>query len=85
LVELDRATESRAAWRRKLGRYLSCRSEEPVLVLTTSSRRAKHIAMLAADVGVPLLATTTESVHTEADPGVFDARVRRRLPLSRCG
>jgi hypothetical protein len=82
-VELDRATESRPAWRRKLARYLSTPSPDPILAITTSDPRATHLALLAADVGVPLLATTLHACRTDLDPLVLDTRSRQRLPLSR--
>lgn len=82
LVEVDRATESRAAWRRKLVRYLTAGASDPVLVLTTSQTRATGLAIVAADLGVPLLATTLSAACEHDDPTVLDARRRRRLPLS---
>jgi hypothetical protein len=82
LVEVDRATESRAAWRRKLVRYLTANHSDPVLVLTTSRRRANGLAVVAADLGVPLLATTLTAACEQDDPPVLDARRRSRLPLS---
>lgn len=84
LLELDRATESRAAWRRKLARYLATPSDELVLAVTTSPARAKNLAVLAADMGAPVLATTAGAVRDELDPAVYDARDRRRRPLSTC-
>lgn len=84
LVELDRATQSRTVWRRKLARYLAADDIGVVLAVTTSATRAGHLAVLAADLGVPLLATTAAAVRDETDPCVFDARVRRRRPLSTC-
>ena len=82
LVEVDRATESQAAWRRKLVRYLTARAPEPVLAVTTSVRRARTIASLAADVGVDLVATSAAALASADDATVYDARVRRALPLS---
>lgn len=91
LIEVDRATESRAAWRRKLVRYLSLPTDETVLAVTTSEPRAARIAAVAADVGVPLLATTQRAVTVGLDPPVFEsdgpsptvlsAATRRVLPL----
>lgn len=81
-VELDRATESRASWRRKLVRYLSHASTDPVLAVTTSDIRAVHLAQVATEVGVPLLATTLAACQSQQDPTVLDTRTRRRLPLS---
>jgi hypothetical protein len=84
LLELDRATESRAAWRRKLARHLTVRGDDLVLAVTTSRDRAEHIAVVAADVGVALLATTAAAVHANLDPEVLDARTRRIRRLSAC-
>ena len=82
LVEVDRATESRATWRRKLVRYLTTQSSDPVLAVTTSDARAVHLAQVAADVGVPLLATTLHAIQQDLNPTVLDTRARRRIPLS---
>jgi hypothetical protein len=82
LVEVDRATESRAVWRRKLVRYLTANQSDPVLVLTTSQARATGLAVVAADLGVPLLATTLTAAVERDDPSVLDMRRRCRLPLS---
>lgn len=82
LVEVDRATESRTAWRRKLVRYLTANLPDPVLVLTTSQTRAKGLAVVAADLGVALLATTLDAALDHDDPPVLDTRRRCRLPLS---
>jgi hypothetical protein len=82
LVEVDRATESRAGWRRKLVRYLTANQSDPVLVLTTSQSRAKGLAVVAADLGVALLASTLDAALDHDDPLVLDTRRRRRLPLS---
>lgn len=79
LVEVDRGTESHAAWRRKLVRYLSCAESEPVFVVTTAPRRARAIAQLASELGVDLLAGVALD---DGDPPVFDALSRRRTTLS---
>lgn len=84
LVEVDRATESRTAWRCKLGRYLTTAEPYLILALTTSRSRASHLAVLAADMGVPLLAATATAVSSELDPETFDARSRRIRRLSSC-
>jgi len=81
-VEVDRATESRTTWRRKLVRYLSHPSTDPVLAVTTSDTRAVHLAQVASEVGVPLLATTLTACESSLDPVVLDTRHRRRVPLS---
>ena len=82
LVEVDRGTEASGEWRRKLVRYLTSRTHDPVLTLTTSDRRAVHLAQLALEVGVPMLATTAAEIHTSTDPVVLDTRSRTRGPLS---
>jgi hypothetical protein len=82
LVEVDRATETRPAWRRKLVRYLTAAHPDPVLVLTTSQPRATGLAVVAADLGVPLLATTLTAVCEQDDPEVLDTRIRQRRRLS---
>lgn len=81
LVEVDRATESRAAWRRKLVRYLTAAHADPVLVVTTSQARAQNIAVVAADMGVAVLSTTFAAVAQGVEPEVLDARTRQRRPL----
>ena len=81
-VELDRATESRTAWRRKLVRYLTTQTTDPILALTTSAARAAGLAQVAADVGVPLLATTLTACQQTPDPDVLDTRSRQRRALS---
>ena len=81
-VEVDRATESRAAWRRKLVRYLTADSGGAVLALTTSEPRARSLAHVAADLGVHALVTTLDEARANADPWVLDSRRRRRRPIS---
>jgi Replication-relaxation len=82
-VEVDRATETRAFWRRKLVRYLGQGDHDSVvLALTTSRQRALHLAQVSADVGVPLVAATLRAVTTSLDPEVLDTRTRRRVLLS---
>lgn len=82
LVEVDRATESSAAWRRKLVRYLTTDVREPVFAVTTSARRAAMLATVARDLGVPLHATTATAVRDDNDPSVYDAVSGCRLALS---
>jgi hypothetical protein len=82
LVEVDRATESRPAWRRKLTRYLAADVREPILAVTTSERRALGLAQVAADVGVDVLATTHAHVRDLDSPLVFDALRARRVSLA---
>jgi hypothetical protein len=84
LVEVDRGTESRSAWRRKLVRYLISATTETVLAVTTSQRRAAGLAAVAADIGVDLIATTTEDIVHD-DPNVIDARTLTRARLSQFG
>lgn len=81
LVEVDRATESHTAWRRKLVRYLA-HQPGTVLALTTTRVRAKRIAIAASDLGVDLVATTMRAVLLEENPLVYDASTRRTRPLS---
>lgn len=84
LVEVDRATESHPAWRRKLVRYLA-HQRGTVLALTTTSVRAKRIAMVACELGVDLVATTLRAALVDLDPLVYDASQRRCRPLSEGG
>lgn len=81
-VEVDLATEAKAAWKRKLARYLL---HEPrcgrLLVVTTSRQRAANLARLAAHHGAPALTTTFADLASSPDPVVLDATVRRRRPL----
>ena len=81
LVEVDRATESHAAWRRKLARYLA-HQPGTILALTTTSARAQRIARTASDLGVHLVATTLRNAFVESNPLVYDAVQRRSRPLT---
>lgn len=81
LVEVDRATESHAAWRRKLVRYLA-HQPGTVLALTTTSARAKRIARAASDLGVDLISTKLRAVLADNDPVVYDAARRLARSLS---
>lgn len=81
-VEVDRATEAGAAWRRKLARYLTYQPDAVVLAVTTSDQRALGLAQHALQVGVRLLAVPMTALATGADPVVYDTRGRRRHPLS---
>lgn len=80
-VEVDRGTEAQGAWRRKLVRYFATAdgSRAAVLAITTRPDRARAIARLAADVGVPLLATTPQLLDTDGLAGA--ARSRPDVPL----
>lgn len=87
LVEVDRATESRGAWRPKLARYVDAQLRhrgpaESILALTTSEARALGLAQLAAEVGVRMIATTVLQVVNSDDPWVYDSALKRRRPLS---
>lgn len=79
-VEVDRGTEARGAWRRKLVRYLHTRHHVP-LVVTTSDDRARNIARLARELGVPALTTDRHTLEAAAPPQVYDARRGRRRPI----
>jgi hypothetical protein len=81
-VEVDRATESHAAWRRKLVRYLALPRSETVLAITTSRARAQALAILAGEFGLDLAATTIGEASSSADPVVYDGARRRLCNLS---
>ena len=83
-MEVDRATESRTAWRRKLLRYLTVHrtDQQLVLTVTTSRARAAGLAQVAVDLGLPLLATTLDELQSDLDPSVLDTRTRQRRLLS---
>jgi hypothetical protein len=75
-VEVDRGTESRHALRRKFLRYLHA-PDRQVLVVTTSDERARNIAVLARELGAPVL-TSDRLLQRHAPPIVFDAMLGRR-------
>lgn len=79
-VEVDRGTESRGLWRRKLVRYLHARRMQ-VLVVTTSDERARNIARLAHDQGAPALTTHLAALQSGQPPMVYDAIRGRRRPM----
>jgi hypothetical protein len=81
-LEVDRGTEGRAAWRRKLARYQAVPDGDAVVALTTGEVRARHLAELAVDAGVPLLSCTLDAWVRGGDPAVYAAPQRRRVPLS---
>lgn len=81
-VEVDRATEAGAAWRRKLTRYLTHQPNALLLTVTTSDQRARGLARHALGVGVHLLALPTATLAAGRDPLVYDTRGQRRHPLS---
>lgn len=62
LLEVDLGTESRAAWRTKLGRYLAYPLPGVLLAVTTTPARARRLAAEAGALGVPMCATTLERV-----------------------
>jgi len=82
LVEVDRATESHAAWRRKLVRYVTARPSGTVLAITTSTARARGLATVASEIGLQLLATSLTETLLTPNPTVFDASLRRRCALA---
>jgi hypothetical protein len=71
-VEVDRGTEARGAWRRKLVRYFGT-PPGALLVVTTSPQRARNLALLARELGVPALTTDRESLLTDSVLQVYDA------------
>ncbi|HEV2890456.1 MAG TPA: replication-relaxation family protein [Frankiaceae bacterium] len=71
-VEVDRGTESRNAWRRKLARYVHVRGLT-VLVVTTSDARARNLAILARELGVAALTTDAASLAGGDPVQVYDA------------
>lgn len=80
LLEVDRGTEARAAFCRKLARYAQAATGEPVLAVTPSDARARTLARHAVALGVPMLACAREELAGR-DPVVYDAGRRRRRPL----
>ncbi len=70
-VEVDRGTQARGAWRRKLVRYLDT-TYDALLVVTTSDQRARNLARLGRGAGARLLTVDHEGLH--ATPvHVYDA------------
>jgi hypothetical protein len=87
LLEVDRVTDARAGWERRLVRYLrryfEDRDDERLLLLTGAGwRRAVVLADLALAVGVPALVTTVPQFTVALDPDVLDTKTRTRRPLS---
>lgn len=76
-VEVDRGTESRHALRRKFLRYLHT-PDCQVLVITTSDERARNIALLARELGAPVLTSDRRQLQRHVPPSVFDATLGRR-------
>ena len=81
-VEVDRATESGAAWRRKLVRYATFDPAAVMLVLTSTRMRAANIASLAADVGTTVFATTLTALTESRDPPGFHSGTRCELAFT---
>jgi hypothetical protein len=81
-VEVDRGTEARGAWRRKLARYLTYLPTAQMLTVTTSDTRARHIAELGHATGTRMLALHFAALAAGGDPVVYDAAHRRRHPLT---
>jgi hypothetical protein len=81
-VEVDRGTEGRAAWRRKLARYGELRAGDWVLAVTTGDVRSRHLAGLAVESAVPLVACTLAAFRAGGDPEVYVSPVRQRARLS---
>lgn len=79
-VEVDRGTEGRGAWRRKLVRYLH-RPDHTLLVVTTSDERARNIARIARSLGVAALTTDRRALEAAPPLHVYDARQGRRRPV----
>ena len=80
LVEVDRGTESRHALRRKFLRYLAER-DRAVLVATTSDERARNIALLARELGAPVLTTQRQTFLADEALKVYDAISGCRRPI----
>ncbi len=76
-LEVDRGTEPRRVWRRKLVRYAVADSTDTILVVTTSPRRAANIARLAGIEGLPLIATTFAHIHAVGTTWCIDSHARR--------
>ncbi len=82
-VEVDRASEAKAAWRRKLARYWEdYTATRQILVVTTSDTRARNLARLAAADGYPAITTTFTRLHDRPEPLVWDSAQRRKSTLS---
>jgi hypothetical protein len=79
-VEVDRGTEARGAWRRKLVRYFGA-APGAMLVVTTTDVRARNLAILARELGVPALTTDRESLAADSTLVVYDAVKGCRRPV----
>ena len=78
-VEVDRGTQGRGAWRRKLARYL-LHDARPLLVVTSSGERARNLAELAGTVGVPLLSMDGNALSA-LEPVAYDSVRHERVGL----
>lgn len=79
-VEVDRGTEGRAAWRRKLTRYVHTSYRE-ILVVTTSDERARNLARLARELGAPAITTDLRALRGGSPVSVYDAIRGCRRPI----
>jgi hypothetical protein len=79
-VEVDRGTEGRAAWRRKLTRYVHTSYRE-ILVVTTSDERARNLARLARELGAPAITTDLRALRNGSPVFVYDSIRGCRRPV----
>ena len=63
-VEVDRGTEARGHWRKKLSRYLYLPAVE-VLIATTSVQRAANLVRINEDFAVPLRTVTFDELRVD--------------------
>ncbi len=84
LLEVDRGTEGRGQWERKLARYLDVPRHALVVVVAPCPARARRLAQLASGTGVPLVSLTAAEWLTPARGGAaaWSARHRCRLSLA---
>lgn len=83
LLEVDLGTESRAAWRTKLGRYLSCPLPGVLLAVTTTPARARRLVAEAGALGVAMSATTLDRLvgaRNQAGPSAVDQSLETAAP-----
>lgn len=73
LIEVDRGTESRSAWSRKLARYLVADIRQPILAVTLTRRRAARLAAIGAELGVDVFGVAISDLDLTLQPRVFDA------------
>jgi hypothetical protein len=79
-VEVDRGTQARAAWRRKLVRYVHA-PQRQLFVVTTSDERARNLARLAREMGVNALTVDRVAISADAPFHVYDAAAGRHRPV----